>query len=75
MIIDNANKSITEAFIKELHRTLKSGTTDSRQDWFAVGDYKRLPNTVWDMYTVQPKNVADKIKALLFEYNAKKENF
>lgn len=73
MIIENAKKPITEAFIKELHRTLKSGTTDARQDWFAVGDYKRLPNTVGGLYTAQPEEVAEKIKALLFEYNAKKE--
>lgn len=73
MIIENAKKPITEAFIKELHRTLKSGTTDSRQDWFAVGDYKKLPNTVGGLYTAQPEEVAEKIKALLFEYNAKKE--
>lgn len=73
MIIENAKKPITEAFIKELHRTLKSGTTDARQDWFAVGDYKRLPNTVGGLYTAQPEEVAEKIKALLFEHNAKKE--
>lgn len=73
MIIENAKKPITEAFIKELHRTLKSGTTDARQDWFAVGDYKKLPNTVGGLYTTQPEEVAEKIKALLFEYNAKKE--
>jgi len=73
MIIENAKKPITETFIKELHRTLKSGTTDARQDWFAVGDYKRLPNTVGDMFTAQPEEVAQKMKELLFEYNAKKE--
>lgn len=73
MIIENAKKPITEAFIKELHRTLKSGTTDSRQEWFAVGNYKKLPNTVGGMYTAQPEEVAEKIKSLLFEYNAKKE--
>ena len=73
LIIENAKKPITETFIKELHRTLKSGTTDARQDWFAVGDYKRLPNTVGDMYTAQPEEVTDKMKELLFEYNAKKE--
>ena len=73
LIIENAKKPITEAFIKELHRTLKSGTTDSRQDWFAIGDYKKLPNTVGGMYTAQPEEVAEKMKALLFEYNAKKE--
>ncbi|MDE7182578.1 MAG: Fic family protein [Clostridia bacterium] len=73
LIIENAKKQITESFIKELHRTLKSGTTDARQDWFAVGDYKRLPNTVGDMFTAQPEEVAEKMKELLFEYNAKKE--
>ena len=73
LIIENAKKSITEAFIKELHRTLKSGTTDARQDWFAVGDYKKLPNTVGGMYTAQPEEVAEKVKSLLSEYNAKKE--
>ena len=73
LIIENARKPITEVFLKELHRTLKSGTTDARQDWFAVGDYKKLPNTVGDMYTTRPEEVAEKIKELLFEYNAKKE--
>lgn len=73
LVIENAKKSITETFIKELHRTLKSGTTDARQDWFAVGDYKQLPNTVGDMFTVQPEEVAERMKELLFEYNAKKE--
>ena len=73
MIIENAKKPITETFIKELHRTLKSGTTDAREDWFAVGDYKRLPNTIGDMFTAQPEEVAQKMKELLSEYNAKKE--
>ncbi|MCM1320484.1 MAG: Fic family protein [Bacteroides sp.] len=73
LIIENAKKTITETFIKELHRTLKSGTTDARKDWFAVGDYKKLPNTVGDMFTAQPEEVADKMKELLIEYNTKKE--
>lgn len=73
LILENAKRSITETFIKELHRTLKSGTTAARQDWFAVGDYKRLPNTVGDRFMAQPEEVAEKIKTLLFEYNARKE--
>lgn len=73
LIIENAKKPVTEAFIKELHRTLKNGTTDARQDWFAVGDYKRLPNTVGNMDTTLPEDVPQKIQELLFEYNAKKE--
>ena len=73
MIIDHAKSALTEKFIKELHRTLKSGTSDSRKDWFAVGDYKKMPNEVGGMETVLPEEVAEKMKALLREYNAKSE--
>lgn len=73
LVIENARKTITEAFIKELHRTLKNGTTDARQDWFAVGNYKRLPNTVGGTFTTPPEQVAEKMKELLFKYNASKE--
>ena len=73
LVIENAKKPITEAFIKELHRTLKNGTTDARQEWFAVGDYKRRPNTVGDLETTQPEEVAVKLKKLLAEYNTKQE--
>ena len=70
MIIDNAKGALTEKFIKELHRTLKTGTSDSRKDWFVVGDYKKLPNEVGGMETALPEEVADRMKALLSDYNA-----
>lgn len=70
MIIDNANHVLTEAFIKQLHATLKNGTTDSRLDWFAVGDYKKLPNEVGGMETTAPENVSAEIKKLLADYQA-----
>ena len=73
MIIDNAKKALTEKFMKELHLILKSGTSDSRKDWFAVGDYKKIPNEVGGMDTALPEEVADKMKALLTVYNGKKE--
>lgn len=73
MSIDHAKSALTEKFIKELHLVLKSGTSDSRKDWFAVGDYKKLPNEVGGMKTTFPEEVADKIKILLAEYNAKDE--
>ena len=41
MIIDHAKAALTEKFIKELHLVLKNGTSDSRKDWFAVGEYLR----------------------------------
>lgn len=40
-IKDHAKSALTEKFIKELHLTLKNGTSDSRKEWFAVGDYKK----------------------------------
>lgn len=71
IIIDSARAVLTEKFIKGLHIILKNGTSDSRKDWFAVGDYKKLPNEVGGMDTTIPEKVADKMKILLMEYNAK----
>ena len=73
MIIDNAKATLTEKFIKELHLILKSGTSDYRKDWFAIGDYKKMPNEVGGMDTALPEEVADKMKTLLTEYNGKEE--
>ena len=70
MVIDSANYALSEAFIKQLHAVLKSGTSDSRLDWFAVGDYKKLPNEVGGMDTTAPENVGTEIKKLLAEYNS-----
>ena len=73
LIIDNAKSVLTEEFIKKLHLLLKNGTSDSRKDWFAVGDYKKLPNEVGGMNTTLPEEVPEKMKELLDEYNAKEE--
>lgn len=72
-VIDNAEKKLTEKFIKELHYILKSGTTDSRKEWFKVGDYKRLPNEVGGEKTSAPENVETDIRRLLSEYNLKEK--
>ncbi len=73
LVLENATKTLSEGFIKELHRVLKNGTSDSRLDWFAVGDYKKLPNEVGELPTAQPENVASEIRTLLAEYNSNKE--
>ena len=70
MIIEDAGKQITEGFIKALHAQLKSGTSDSRLDWFAVGDYKKLPNEVGDVDTALPEDVGEKVKKHLLWYNS-----
>ena len=70
-IIDHAEEKLAETFIKHLHLLLKSGTSDSRKDWFAVGDYKRLPNEVGGQDTCAPEDVHKQLKALTDEYNHK----
>lgn len=70
MIIDAANYAPSETLIKQLHAVLKSGTSDSRIDWFSVGDYKKIPNEVGGMDTTAPEDVASEMKKLLADYNA-----
>lgn len=73
LVIDHADDILSEKFIKELHLTLKNGTSDSRKERFAVGEYKKIPNEVGGMDTALPEEVADKMKTLLKEYNVIKE--
>lgn len=69
LIIDKAKSRLTESLIKELHFLLKSGTSDSRKNWFKVGEYKKYPNEVGGNQTCNPKDVPVKMKNLLFFYN------
>lgn len=71
-IIEHAKSALTEKMIKELHLMLKTGTSDARQDWFAVGAYKKIPNEVGGMATALPEDVAAEMQALLAAYSAKK---
>lgn len=68
-IIENATERITETHLKKLHLILKTNTSNSRKQWFAVGAYKRLANEVCGEETIQPKDVHKHIKNLLTEYN------
>ena len=70
MVIDSLSYAPSKAFIKQLHAILKSGTSDSRLDWFAVGDYKKIPNEVGGRETTQPERVAGEMRQLLAKYNA-----
>ena len=72
LIIDKAGEKLTESLVKELHLLLKQGTSDCRKKWFAVGDYKLLPNEVGGNSTTAPADVRSEMKALLKEYNCKK---
>ena len=70
LIIDKAEEPLTEELMKQLHGILKTGTSDTRKDWFAVGDYKRLPNEVGGEQTCEPELVQESMQRLLEWYNA-----
>lgn len=71
-IIEHAQDTLTEGMIKQLHRMLKEGTADSMKDWFAVGDYKKLPNEVGGIETSAPEDVEMDMEELLSWYRGQK---
>ncbi|MBQ3348746.1 Fic family protein [Candidatus Saccharibacteria bacterium] len=71
-IIENANRKLSERMIKKLHFILKNGTSDSLEDWFMVGDYKKLPNEVGGMETTAPEKVPEAMKKLIKKYRVRK---
>ena len=72
-VLAKATEPLNENLILKLHKILKTGTSDSELDWFAVGAYKKLPNEVGGHETTPPQQVSDELKKLLIQYNNKKE--
>lgn len=68
LAIDYANRKLSESFIKQLHRILKTNTDDSTKPWFMVGDYKLLENIAGDRETTHPEKVRAEMKQLLSNY-------
>lgn len=74
-ILDCAEEILTENIIKKIHYLLKSNTSDSRLEWFNIGDYKQRANMVGDSKTTPPGKVKKEIQRLLFEYQQKDSIF
>lgn len=73
-VIDKATRPLSEGMIKHLHLILKSSTTDAAKPWFAVGDYKKLPNEVGGRQTSAPENVPNDMQALIRHYAPKEHH-
>ena len=67
-----ADKKLTEKMIKEFHKILKEGTSDSKLDWFNVGEYKKLANQTGTMETSSPKRTPQDMLKLMEWYNSLK---
>ena len=72
IMLHSATEPLSQAMIKSFHSILKAGTSDSRKDWFAVEDYKKLPNEVGGKTTTLPEDVAAQMGYLLENYYQKK---
>ncbi len=70
LVIENANKQLSEGFIKSIHLCLKNGSSDSRDERFVVGEYKKLPNEVGGEKTTLPEDVKSEIRDLIKKYNS-----
>lgn len=71
-IIDVANKKLTESIIKKFHKILYTGINLQNKEWFKIGEYKKLPNTISDIETTTPEDTPEAVKNLLLQYNNKK---
>lgn len=73
-MLDVADKKLTEKLIKEFHMILKDGTSDSRVEWFNVGEYKQRANTIESgIKTTLPNNVQKEMPKLMDWYNSLKQ--
>ena len=72
-LLEVAEDELTEEIIKEFHRILKTNTSDSRKEWFAVGDYKKRVNLAGERVTTKPEYVAAEMAKLLADYQAQSE--
>ena len=73
-MLDVADKQLTEKMIKEFHKILKDGTSDSRVEWFNVGEYKQRANTIGSgIKTTSPNNVEKEMSKLMDWYNLLKQ--
>ena len=75
LVIESSGAALTERYVKMLHAQLKSGTSDSRKDWFAVGDYKRLDNVIGELETCPAKEVHREMVKLLDWYGKADKTF
>jgi Fic family protein len=75
-MLDTLNQPLFAEIIRQFHQILKSGTADALKSWFAIGNWKKLPNEVGGAETTKPENVETEIEKLNEWYlNREKTSF
>jgi Fic family protein len=67
-MLDSVGEPLTAARVREYHAILKTGTSDAAKGWFAVGDWKQVPNVVGLRETTPPDLVGAAVDDLLAAY-------
>lgn len=68
-MLETLDQELTENLIKSFHYELKAGVFEDRANGYAIGDYKKRPNTVGGICTALPEEVSDEMQVLLVWYN------
>lgn len=73
-MVETALEPLTVDLIKDLHKILKTGTSDASLEWFAVGDYKKRVNVVGGSDTSKPSEVKKDMDRLIGLYENKESH-
>ena len=75
-MLDTTDVPLSHELIKEYHRLLKTGTSQERLSWFAVGEYKRLDNVIGAAVTTTlAEEVSQRMEELLERYAQSEKKF
>ncbi|MDR1846645.1 MAG: Fic family protein [Bacteroidales bacterium] len=72
-LLDTVKNHLTNDFIKDFHRILKTSTSDTAKPWFRVGDWKKLANEVGGTETTKPEEVEKEMNKLNDWYSSLSE--
>lgn len=71
--IQDIEEKLSKDMIKEFHYLLMKDTYKSKQEWFVLGSWKKVPNYIAGNVTALPSEVLPLIEELLQEYNRKEK--
>ena len=71
--IQDIEEELSKDMIKEFHYLLMKDTYKSKQEWFVLGGWKKVPNYIAGNMTALPSEILPLIEELLQEYNRKEK--
>ena len=72
-MLTTLDDKLSEKLIKNFHYELKAGVFEDRANGYAIGEYKKRPNTVGGLVVASPDSVSERMQELLYWYNSSKD--